>query len=190
MTGYVRVVYRVCSHQLNIKYYLQVCWSGCIFTVKMSNSSIIDQIDKHISQLELEIQKLKQARQLLGSTEPINGAIPTPETNKPLEINHNDYLSNSEATKAFIKRKNRFTHIREVVEFFHTEMGINDIESARGKAKNSMQTLKTNNEIIKVVIANRQEFTFWGFPEWLGQNGVILRGHEFDKNMLIEIANK
>ncbi len=147
----------------------------------MQEFKLIEQLKENIKNLRAELEDKEQALILLMR----HSAPPTLQ----ITAHHyngmaKEYLSYSECVWDFLVMQNRFTHIKEVYPYINAAFALNDIELAAKKAKNAMETIKKNEEVVKYTVANRSEFTFWGFSDWLDSKGDILPGHEFDKNIL------
>ncbi len=82
-----------------------------------------------------------------------------------------------------INYKNRFLHFREIAEVVIEleKIDKDKVKDVSARLSIGCQHIKTAREIVKYQYGINNNSTFWGFPQWLDNNGKPLP--EYDVNM-------
>ena len=84
-----------------------------------------------------------------------------------------------------LKREDRFLHNNEISHFINELDPVDiPIKDLRRKVSVSCSALKSNGKLDSVTIGKNLINSFWGNPKWLDENGKIIKGHEYNKEIV------
>jgi uncharacterized protein YxeA len=108
-----------------------------------------------------------------------------------------DYSSYNKGWKYEVKylfileAENRFLHFREAAKILISLENLKDSEYDISYAlTNAAKNIKKDGTIIKKQHDGALSSTFWGFPEWLKENGEIKAAHKYKTDILQRRKNK
>jgi hypothetical protein len=147
----------------------------------MENIEIISKLKKDLELLAKRINALEILFEYSNETD-----HPSSDTKPTTRTKYGDYDVAWSLKRKFVyllKANNRFLHFREAAKMIIEKEGLN-IKAGGLASKLSAATslLKKEKKIVKVVIDNQNQNTFWGIPDWLNDDTSIKTGHEYNKD--------
>ncbi|MFH4968439.1 hypothetical protein V8G61_09565 [Gaetbulibacter sp. M240] len=130
-----------------------------------------------------ELEQVNDALQSEGYN--IDSNIKVDAVEIPSKDNYRGYDKSWSLSKKFVfllKVHNRFLHFREAAEMINQieNTGLEDTELA-SKLSSGTQNLKSEGVIVKYQFDKNNKNSFWGRPNWLDDQGEIIKGHEYDE---------
>lgn len=101
---------------------------------------------------------------------------------------YNKHASYSDKFLYAIRESNRFLHPREIAEFvISREKG--DFKQVLDKLTDNTYQIRKKGIVAKFKASTLTNDTFWGLPEWLGEDGNIKEGHEYNPEYVYKRKN-
>lgn len=155
--------------------------------------------------IQIAIEALKERREELleeikgidSSIRALGGAwnkeISTKISKSPVEYEDKNYKPDWSIKKKFaylLKKHNRFLHFREAAEMVNSlEKNEYDLGDLASKLSSGTQSLKSNGTLVKYKVNANNRNTFWGYKDWIDDNGNILKGYEYNKEYVFNAGD-
>jgi len=147
------------------------------------------EIDPAIQSLEEEINYhlsmadgLKNAVEILKKKR--NGSAHTHSA----ASDYDSDASNKGKIMYFLKRMQRFLHIRELAELAHEMEPRVSVEDFQKRFSPALSILKKEESVINIKIGKSLMNTFWGSSKWLNSEGTAKPEHEVNRKYVTEGA--
>ena len=138
------------------------------------------------------LNKLELIRELISEAEgKSNGEMPTRQ---------DDFFDSSDGydkkmtlrNKAlfFIKKNNRFTHIREIGKMVKEREPNIDIDDFTKRLSPVLSRLKTDKILTNFKVGSSNRNVVWGSPKWLDADGKIFKEYLYDESVLIDSSEE
>jgi hypothetical protein len=134
---------------------------------------------KKVESIEITIKTLRQS---LGV--PQNGA--TNGASKSASENYDKTWSHKNKILFFLKSEQRFLHITEMAQLAHAFEPGTRVDGWQNKISPALSALKKEGKVVNITEGKSLRNTFWGSPKWLGNDGQVISGHEFNRDLLFE----
>ncbi len=142
-----------------------------------ANDRAIQSLEDEYNQLIRKAEGLKNAIEILKK----NSGKPMRQISSNTPAVYDSGASNKAKILYFIKREQRFLHIRELAKMANElEPGVS-VEDFQKRFSPALSVLRTEEKLTNTRVGKSLMNTFWGSVKWLTDDDTIKAGHEINE---------